>query len=387
MKTSMTIKSILLLTMGLFLSAALMAQDLYLPVTTKSKEAKTLYKQAVDAYYDFHYPKGYELLNKALEKDPHFFMAYYLLTFKSDQAARNKYINLGANHTSKLNKGEKIIQRVLKNLQADPNAGNIEEFKELSETYKKNIFAHIMYAYVLSYNAQKADEAIVVLDKCLDLKSDLPVIYNLKGYTYLELEEFKKAEQAFDKYIALAPHLANPYDSKGDYYMAIKAYKYAAENFEKAYEIDNSFDFSLEKANRAKWLMGKEMLVMEVETLLEDLLAAYNERDIDRYLEHYAQSPDFTFVMNGDVVTSWQKFAEMAREGHDKYSNWHVTIKKQYGEVITNEIVIITQLFEYSSTLKEGPPEMGTGCYTTVWQKKNNDWKIVHTIEAFPMKM
>ena len=67
------------------------------------------------------------------------------------------------------------------------------------------------------------------IERALSKCPEYPLAYNQLGYAYLALEQFEKAEEAFNKYIDLVPEIANPYDSKGDYYMA-------TEQYEKAYK-------------------------------------------------------------------------------------------------------------------------------------------------------
>jgi tetratricopeptide (TPR) repeat protein len=69
------------------------------------------------------------------------------------------------------------------------------------------------------------------------------------------LEEFEKAEAAFDTYIQLSPDIANPYDSKGDFYMATEQYQSAYESYKKAYALDSGFVISAKKAKKAKVLL------------------------------------------------------------------------------------------------------------------------------------
>ncbi len=79
--------------------------------------------------------------------------------------------------------------------------------------------------------------------------------YNMLGYALMELEQFEKAEQAFDAYIKISPNTANPFDSKGDYFMRTKQFELAYKSYMRAYEIDPTFVVSRKKAQKAEHLL------------------------------------------------------------------------------------------------------------------------------------
>ena len=375
------------LTLGLLFSMMLplMAQDLYLPATTKSKEAKTLYKEAMDAMYDVEFAKLEKINQKALEADPNFFMGFFLQSFSNDKAVRTEALGKMADYSGRLNKGEKVIKSLAAKMKEDPKYDGIAEGRELVKLYPKNIFSKTMLAYNLGGKDETREEALKLLDDCLALNPDVASLHNTKGYLYLQQKEFDKAKAEFDKYIAMDEGKANPYDSKGDYFMAVKEYKNAAKSYKKAYEINNEFTFSKEKLKDAKWMAKREKIAREVKVMIDKLVADYNSRDMGKYTKNYLNGPEFCFVLNGDATDSYQEFVKRVYKSHDMYSDWKVEILKETIEVPSENVATVTQIFAYNATPKEGEKLEMKGSFTSVWRKDKDEWKVVHAINTNPI--
>ena len=97
------------------------------------------------------------------------------------------------------------------------------------------------------------------LDRAIEADPDYDQVYNQLGYLLLDLEEYDRAEEAFNTYLQLSPDIANPYDSKGDYYMYTGQYEKAFESYMQAFEIDSGFRISAKKAKKARHLLEQSM--------------------------------------------------------------------------------------------------------------------------------
>jgi len=368
----------------IFLTTPVAAQELALPATTKSKEAKAFYEQAVESLYDVEFQKSMDLVEQSLQSDPEFFMGYFLHSFSSDTATRHEYLEKVANYSGKLNKGEKVIKEIAEKRLQDSKYSAENDWNKISEMYPKNIFPKGMLL-VIAMNKGKSDEGLDLADQCLEMNENLPFVYNLKGYIYLGKKQFDKAEEAFDQYIQMAPDKANPYDSKGDYFMAVKDYENAAMSFKKAYDMDNSFTISNEKYKEAMWMMKREPIASEVETLMNEVAEAYNAMDIDKFAGYVANAPELCMVTNGMEITSYSDLILMLKESKEEFKDWKVDISKMFTEVADENVVSCSVIYNFSGNSAEGELIEYTGNYTTIWKKINDEWKIVHTIDTFPV--
>ncbi|MCT4587473.1 MAG: nuclear transport factor 2 family protein [Carboxylicivirga sp.] len=385
MKKGNGLKQFLLLGLLFGMVLPMLAQEMYLPATTRSKEAKALYKQAMDAVYDVEFIRMEKINKQALAADPNLFMGLFLQSFSNDKSRRDEAIGKMASYSGKMNKGEKVLQQWAIKMKDDPKYDGIAEGRQLVKMYPKNIFAKTMLAYNLGAKDETRQEAMDVLNQCIQLKPDLASVYNSLGYLHLSQDEFEKAEQAFDKYISMASDKPNPYDSKGDYYMAVKAYKDAAMQYKKAYEMNGDFSFSKVKYKDAKWMAKREKIAMKVKKHCDQLVADYNSRDMSKYTKHYMNAPDFCFVVNGDAVNSYYEFVKRVNKSHEMFIDWKVDILKETIEVPSENIATVTQIFAYKGTPKEGEKLEMKGSFTTVWRKEKDTWKVVHAINTNPI--
>jgi len=385
MKRITVVKQTILIGLLVGLLTPVIGQDMYLPATTKSKEAKALYVEAANALYDVEFPKAFELTAKALEADPDFFMGHFFNTFNGDKALREASMDKMVAYSGKLNKGEKVIKEIAVKRKENPKYKAVEDWRKVADLYPKNIFPKAILVNQLSGSEETLDEALALLDECLALNPELPFVYNSKGYIYLAKKDYGNAENAFEQYIKVASDKANPYDSKGDYLMAVKNYKEAADMYKKAFDMNSAFIVSKKKHKEAKWMAKRVVIAKEVETRMDALVDTYNSRDMGKYTKFYLNSPEFCFVMNGEVMDSYSEFVKNTYKSKEKYSEWNVEMLKQNTEIPAENIATITQIFTYKATPVEGDKIDDKGSYTTVWRKDDGKWKVVHVIEVFPL--
>ncbi len=379
-------KQVLLTVLLLGMVAPLIGQDLYLPATSKSKEAKALYTEAMDALYDVEFSKALKISKKALEADPNFFMGHFIQSYSGDKATRKAALDKLANYSGKMNKGEKVLKQMAAKMKADAQYVPIEEGRQLVKLYPKNVFAKVLLAYNLGNNKETRAEALSLLDECAKMAPELATIYNSKGYLYLANKEFDKAEKAFNKYIEMASDKANPYDSKGDYFMAIKNYEEAGEEYKKAHEMNADFKISMKKREEALWMAKREKLAAQVKEQLDKLVADYNSMDMAKYTKHYFNGPEFCYVLNGKTTESYNEFAKQVFEGQDKYKEWKVEILDETIQIPSENIAVVAQIFTSTGTPKEGAPWSVKGSYTTIWRNIDGNWKVVQAINTNPLK-
>ena len=128
----------------------------------------------------------------------------------------------------------------------------------------------------------------------------------------------------------------------------------------------------------------KNQIRQEIEKLSLALFDSWNKRDYDSYLNYYLNSDEFTFAANGFVVRSWQAFSDTVKAHTALYNRAEAKTIKRYIDIIDRDIVILTQTFDWDATLISGEDEKMMGTYTTVYVKREGEWKITNTSESFP---
>jgi|GEM_PF-292672 len=228
-------KPIYIFTLILISTQFCIAQDYFLPVSSKSKTAITDYQKADQLVAHANITDGKKHLTNAISADPNFFMAYALQIYISSKKEAAKLIDKAlAIDQRKFTKAEKIVRKQLVVWQKDPDAKVGENMKALVAAYPQTPQA---YQWAYAHAAFTDDDDKAALDYCqkmIALDPDYAPVYNTMGYVYMRNNEMAKSKSAFEKYIELAPNEANPYDSMADYFMSEKNYSKAAGLYDKA---------------------------------------------------------------------------------------------------------------------------------------------------------
>jgi Tfp pilus assembly protein PilF len=73
-------------------------------------------------------------------------------------------------------------------------------------------------------------------------------VNNMMGYKYMAAGDMEKAKQHFEIFMRVNPDVPNAYDSYGDYYLAAGDTAMAKEMYMGAYDLDNGWTASKERA-------------------------------------------------------------------------------------------------------------------------------------------
>ncbi|MDX2246930.1 MAG: tetratricopeptide repeat protein [Bacteroidia bacterium] len=230
-----------------------------MPVTTNSDRARLCFEKARKFRHDFtHLSESHDLLKQAIALDPEFALAWVYLSMHystaGDKEAQKKAMEQAQLYAEKASKGEKMFVEAM--LQGPASA---EIWKSLEQMYPDDKYIHLILGYIYKNNLQDYPGALAQFQKSLALDGTLGNAYNMIGYTYIALEQYGKAEEAFKTYMELFPHSGNPYDSMGDLYMKLERYEEAIALYEKAYSVEPAFTWSAEKARETRQMLAKNM--------------------------------------------------------------------------------------------------------------------------------
>jgi len=239
-KFLLTVFSLLLLCNFIF------AQDLDLPITTTSDEARNIFKEGRAYLENVHVEKAAELFDEAIKLDPNFALAYlyragtFVGGFNVSREHLNKAVKLKKNVTG----GEKNL---ILYQQAVNNGDQVRQKMFLDNLivafpYNKRIqqLAGNYYFGISNY-----EKALKHLKKSTEIDENFAPSYNMLGYVELSLENYDAAEKAFIKYIELMPEHPNPYDSYAELLLKRGRYDESIAQYKKAFEKDNTFTAAL----------------------------------------------------------------------------------------------------------------------------------------------
>ena len=230
---------------------------LVMPVYTDSDLAQVYYKAGLEAYDQLKFSLAHENFEYAVKEDPDLFIAYFWMFFISSKDSRTG-LDKALQTDVQNNPGEEELKSALKYMMDGQNEKVVEQLNKAIDLFPSDPHLYKILYIIQAHYFKEYEAAITTIERALLKCPEFPLAFNQLGYAYLALEQFEKAEEAFDKYIDLVPELANPYDSKGDYYMATEQYEKAYESYLRAFELDSDFVMSKQKAKKAEMLQEKK---------------------------------------------------------------------------------------------------------------------------------
>nr|MBN2278155.1 tetratricopeptide repeat protein [candidate division Zixibacteria bacterium] len=212
-----------------------------IPITTSSPEARQDYIKGRDLGERLRALEATDYLNKAIEKDPNFAMAYLNLAYL--QSSVKGYYDMFEKAYALRNQISEGEQLMLHAARAGNNADpmkQLEYLQQLVAEYPNDERAHnILGTYW--YGQQEFQKAISELERAININDEFSPAYNMLGYCYRYLGQYDKAEEAFIKYIELIPDDPNPYDSYAELRLKMGEYGQSIETYYEALDIDPNF--------------------------------------------------------------------------------------------------------------------------------------------------
>ncbi|MEW5924757.1 MAG: tetratricopeptide repeat protein [Candidatus Zixiibacteriota bacterium] len=212
-----------------------------MPITADSKEALNLFIEGRDLSERLRLNESRIKLDKATELDPGLALAYVYKSM-SPQTPKDFLENMdkAVSLMDNITEGERLVILGLEALSHAKPLESREYYKRLVELYPRDERAHFFLAS--NYFNQQDYAQVVEETKIInDINPNFSPSYNLAGYAYRYLEDYKNAEESFKKYIKLVPNDPNPYDSYADLLMKMGKYGESIESYYKALQIDETF--------------------------------------------------------------------------------------------------------------------------------------------------
>ncbi len=213
--------------------------------TTSSMEAYQYFLRGSEDFERMYYEDARKSLEKSIELDPEFAMAYYLLANVHRSQGNIRAGNVAAEKAKAL--ANKVTERERLYIEA-LYAGAIERdrearnrlIQELIQKYPREKIAHYWLGGIYR-GLGNQEMAIEEQNKVLDLDPDYGGAHNELGYSYLDLRDFEKAIDHFQKYALLNPEDANPLDSLAEAYFLMGRLDEAIAKYKEAMAVKPGF--------------------------------------------------------------------------------------------------------------------------------------------------
>lgn len=219
-----------------------------IPITSKSKEAIDLYKNALRLENAYKADSALVLLEKAIEKDTLFGLAYLrkaLLT--PDLTQRIEIIEKAMRNMQHLSHGERLwLLGSYKFSTGSDKSMDYVFFDSLVQQYPNDEHANYHFGIIsCSHGNIKYDQAIWHLEIATQLKPDFTNAYNELAYAYLEKRNYSNARKAARKFIDLLPNQAKPHHLYAEILMREGRYEESIEAYTKVLEINPAYAWAI----------------------------------------------------------------------------------------------------------------------------------------------
>jgi serine/threonine protein kinase len=212
-------------------------------VTTDSMEAYNYFLRGRDDFEKYYYNDARKFLERAVELDPEFALAYYYLARAHAQLGNAVEMEQASEKFKKYGKKLKgreglFIEALLLKSKNPEKYHKI--MMELAEKYPKWKRVYFELAQYHEMN-EDYDEAIALLNKALELDPNYGYALNQLAYVHSYKNEYEKALEYFRRYASISPGDANPFDSMGETYFRMGRLDEAIQKFEEALEVKPNF--------------------------------------------------------------------------------------------------------------------------------------------------
>lgn len=214
-------------------------------VTTTSMDAYNYFIKGRECQEKHYYDDARRFLEKAVQLDSTFAIAYGWLGFTSmflgDINAMNKAYEKAKSYEFRATEKEKLYIDIgyAVYIERDPKK-YFSMMKHMAKKYPKEKRIHYYLSWY--YNSRKLfDEAIEEANLALQLDPNYGEAINELAYTYAYMGEYDSAIEFFKRYATVSPGDANPFDSMGELYLKMGKLDDAIEKYIEALEIKPDF--------------------------------------------------------------------------------------------------------------------------------------------------
>jgi serine/threonine protein kinase/Tfp pilus assembly protein PilF len=217
-------------------------------VTTESMEAYNYYLKGRDYYERLYNEEARECLEKAVELDPQFAVAYLYLAGVHGRLrntrARDGAYRKAMDYADKANRKERLY---IEAAYAVSIEGDIKKrfriLKQMAEEFPGEKLVHQLLASHYRVN-ELFYQAVEEYDKVLELDPKYGWAMNELAYMYSDAGYFDKAHDYLQRYIGVYPGDANPVDSMGELYFRMGKLDDAIAKYKEALELKPDFYYA-----------------------------------------------------------------------------------------------------------------------------------------------
>lgn len=284
------------------------------PITTKSAEARDIYKKALIKLENMHGEEAMQDFHTVVQLDPDFAMANIIISFPTvdptvdpaEQVAARDRANAAK---SKVSRGEQLIIEWITNSSQGHMVPAIQAMNEVLEDYPQDKDLAWL-AGVWVENQQQIKRAIPMFERAIKLDPKFPAPLNEVAYCYARYRMYDKAFDAMRRYIGLLPNESNPQDSFAEILRMGGRFEDALTHYHMSLQIDPGFIESQLGIADTYALMGDEQRARQ-----EYLVAIQHARSKSQ-AAMWSLNSAVTYIREKNFSGADAAFRAVARQAH-----------------------------------------------------------------------
>ncbi len=113
----------------------------------------------------------------------------------------------------------------------------------------------------------------------------------------------------------------------------------------------------------------------EIQSVMDDQIAAWNRGDIDGFMEGYWKSPDMRFASGGNVRQGWQAARDAYHAGYpNRAAMGNLTFSDLDIQLLSPDRALVFGRWALTATTRD----TSDGLFTLVFRRFPDGWRVVH---------
>lgn len=124
--------------------------------------------------------------------------------------------------------------------------------------------------------------------------------------------------------------------------------------------------------------MYKNDIAAEIEAISAKIVDAFNAHDVESLVAFIENSEDLHYVEHTQVTIGWETLKNGFEEWHQANQDLSLTMNQTHVNVLSEDIAVLTA----DCVVCQSEHKIQKMTWTAVFQKKEDQWKIVNAHEA-----
>ncbi|MGD0340421.1 MAG: tetratricopeptide repeat protein [Bacteroidales bacterium] len=212
-----------------------------MPVTTSSKKAKSLFKEAQALMFRDKNKEAQPLLTSALQLDKNFALANLYYGFSGvSNAEMQQYVDAAYQSKDKVSEPERHYIMAISAYLKGNRDETLKEMKTAIDLCPRD--KYLLYDMANTYaNYAQYDNALEYIKRCVETDTTFAYALNYEGYILFRLGKPEEAEALYKKSIQMDPGITSFYNNYGQLLRSKGAFDEAIEMHKKAIGIEPNY--------------------------------------------------------------------------------------------------------------------------------------------------